>query len=224
MFTESKILEGLFESRIKVKLIKIFLRNKDHYFTLDEIILKTKEDPSSVRYQLKKLIEIDLVKSILTTKLAEPGDGSEKPRDKIFTKPRRFFITNKSFEFLPDLERIFFKSIAINKDILLQKLKTIGKIKLVLMSGVFINKTGTRVDLLVVGDGIKERELNELIANIEEELGQEVKFSVLETNEFYYRMDMFDNFLRTVLNEPSEVLIDTLGIKSSFINSQEVQN
>lgn len=224
MFTSSKILEGLFESRIKVKLIKIFLRNKDHYFTLDEIILKTKEDPSSVRYQLKKLVEVDLVKSILTTKLSESGDGAQKPHDKIFTKPRRFFVTNKSFEFLSDLERIFFKSIAVNKDMLLEKLKTIGKIKLVLISGVFINKTGTRIDLLVVGDGIQERPLAELVANIEEELGQEVRFSALETHEFYYRMDMFDNFLRTVLAEPSEVLIDTLGVKTSVINTQEIQH
>lgn len=224
MFTSSKILEGLFESRIKVKLIKIFLRNKDHYFTLDEIILKTKEDPSSVRYQLKKLVEVDLVKSILTTKLSESGDGAQKPHDKIFTKPRRFFVTNKSFEFLSDLERIFFKSIAVNKDMLLEKLKTIGKIKLVLISGVFINKTGTRIDLLVVGDGIQERPLAELVANIEEELGQEIRFSALETREFYYRMDMFDNFLRTVLAEPSEVLIDTLGVKTSVINTQEIQH
>ncbi len=224
MFTNSKILEGLFESRIKVKLIKIFLRNKNHYFTLDEIILRTKEDPSSVRYQLKKLVDIDLVKSILTTKLSESGDGNAQPREKIFTKPRRFFVTNKSFEFLGDLERIFFKSIAINKDALLEKLKTIGKIKLVLVSGIFINKEGTRIDLLVVGDGIQERPLTELITSIEEELGQEIRFSALETHEFYYRMDMFDNFLRTVLTEPSEVLIDTLGIKTTVINTQEIQH
>lgn len=224
MFTNSKILEGLFESRIKVKLIKIFLRNKDHYFTLDEIILKTKEDPSSVRYQLKKLVDIDLVKSILTTKLTEQTSINEKPYEKIFTKPRRFFVTNKSFEFLTDLERIFFKSIVINKDVLLGKLKTLGKIKLVLISGIFINKPDTRVDLFIVGDGVQERPLSELITNIEEELGQEVKFSLLETNEFYYRMDMFDNFLRTVLSEPSEVLIDNLGVKTNIINVQEIQN
>lgn len=219
MFTDTKILEGLFESNIKVKLIKIFLRNKDKYFTLDEIITKTKEDSSSVRYQLKKLIDIAFVKSVLTNKIKIQNNLDSELHEKNFAKPRRFFLTNKDFQFLDDLEKIFSKSGAIDKELLSQKINSTGKVKFLLLSGIFLNKEHTRVDMLLVGDGINENNFNEIVNTLEDELGKEIRYSMLETREFYYRMDMFDNFLQSVLSEPSEILVDKLDIKTSIANS-----
>lgn len=221
MLKESRILENLFESRIKVKLIKIFLRNQDKYFSLEEIIKKTKEDSSSVRYQLKKLIDIGFVKTILTKKIKIKNHYTN---EKIFSKNRRFFLLNKDFKFLEELNNIFSKSTSIEKSKFLEKLKSFGKLKLVLLSGIFINREDTRVDLLIVGDGIDEVSLSQFMAEIEDEVGKEIRYAYLETNDFYYRLDMFDNFIKTVLEEPSEIVLDELGIKSQFLPGGVIGN
>ena len=56
------ILETLFESRSKVKILKFLFRNVDASFTLKEITNRVQEPSSVVRGDLKKLLDIGLLK------------------------------------------------------------------------------------------------------------------------------------------------------------------
>ncbi|MDO8619492.1 MAG: hypothetical protein Q7R49_06170, partial [Candidatus Daviesbacteria bacterium] len=91
----------------------------------------------------------------------------------------------------------------------------LGRVKLAVISGVFINKDNPDPyipDLLIVGDDMDKRKLRSFLKVTEAEVGKEIKFVILEKEEFQYRLAMFDRFIRVLLEGPHEKLINRLGI------------
>ena len=85
----------------------------------------------------------------------------------------------------------------------------------VIISGVFINKENLDpliTDLLIVGDDVDRRKLRAFLRATEAEVGKEIKFTVMDKEEFQYRLAMFDRFIRVLLESPHEKLINRLGI------------
>lgn len=210
---DESILENLFDSRIKVKLFKIFLRNADSFFSLDEIIERTREDSSSVRYHLRKLKEIGFIESFKTRKIKVGSQDSSEIKEEIFSKERRFFTLNKNFIFINELNQVFSRTLPIKKDVIMEKLKNIGKVALVLVGGVFLNRNDARVDLFIVSDGYEDFKVNEFIRELEIDVGKEIKYAIMTRDEFTYRLDMFDNFIRSIFNDPHEILTDKIGVR-----------
>jgi predicted transcriptional regulator with HTH domain len=200
------ILEGLFDSKIKVKLLRLFLRNPQQGFTLDEVIKRIHSDPSSTRYQLRKLRKINLLSSKLTRLGVEDKD---EEKNKKIGRERRVYQANPLFQFYNELKSLILKSTPEVKDKLIHELKKAGRIKLALITGVFMNVDNARVDLLVVSDDIKRINLVRVIKNVEAELGHEIKYAVMNQQEFDYRLDMYDNFVKALMQLPHEKLIDT---------------
>lgn len=188
-----EILEQLFDSPVKVRLLKLFLRNPAELFRLKDVSKRTKSDIRSCRQQVKKLENINLVNS------------KAKGRIKVY-------FVNSGFDFYNELKTLVLKSSPASKDKLLQRLKSLGRIKLAVLSGVFINLDNSRVDLLVVGDGIKSKKLSGFLRDLEAEVGKEIDYVVFPTKDFTYRYDMFDRFIRDVLEKPHEKIINKLKI------------
>lgn len=188
-----EILEELFDSSVKVKLLKLFLRNPEASFKLNEIVKKIRSDNYSCRRQLKKLENIHLV------------SGRVKNKHKVYS-------VNPDFHLYSELRALILKSSPASKERLLSRLKKLGRIKLAILSGIFINKENSRVDLFIVGDGIKKRKLFVLLRDLEAEIGKEIDYVVFSTADFHYRYDMFDRFIRDVLEGPHEKLINKLRI------------
>jgi len=65
---------------------------------------------------------------------------------------------------------------------------------------------------LIVGDGIKNKSLANFLKDLESEVGKEIDYVVLTTADFKYRYDMFDRFIRDILEKPHEKLINKLKI------------
>ena len=98
---------------------------------------------------------------------------------------------------------------------MIERINRLGKIRLAVISGVFINKENLDplvADLLIVGDYIENRKLKSFLKSLEAEVGKEIKYSVMEKEEFQYRLGMFDRFIRVLLDGPHEKLINKLGI------------
>ncbi len=201
------ILEGLFDSKIKVKLLRLFFRNADNRYTLDEVIGKIHSDPSSTRYQLRKLRKIGLLKSHIVR--FEPLE-EEKKSSKRIGRERRVYQVNPLFQFYQELKSLVLKSTPEIKTKLIEELRKIGKMKLVLITGIFMNVDGAKVDLLVVSDDIQRLKLVRVVKLIESEMGHEVRYAVMNQQEFEYRLDMYDNFVRALSQVPHEKLIDKI--------------
>jgi hypothetical protein len=125
------------------------------------------------------------------------------------------YALDTDFEFFYELRDLILKSSPAEKDKMVEKLNKIGRIKLAIISGVFINKENLDplvTDLFIVGDDIDRRKLRAFLKAVEAEVGKEIKFAVMDKDEFQYRLAMFDRFIRVLLEGPHEKLIDRLGL------------
>ena len=193
MGSSSQILEQLFDSPLKVKLLRLFLRNPEEKFTLKEISKRTKSDSRQCIAQIKKLLNIDFLEAQVR-------------------KKRKVYFVNPNFDFYNELRTLVLKSPSASKKKILSKLKKIGKIKLAVLSGVFVNLENARADMLIVGNYIKKKKLTRLIKDLEAEVGKEIDYVIMSPEEFQYRYDMYDRFLRDILERPHEKLINKLKI------------
>ena len=144
-----QILEQLFDSPLKVKLLRLFLRNPEKSFLLKEITKRVKSDIRSCRHQIEKLKSINLLGSRYRAK-------------------KRIYFINPRFDFYGELRTLVLKSNPASKEKLIKRLRNLGRIKLAVLSGVFLNAENPRVDLLVVGDLIKKRKLDNFLKDLEE--------------------------------------------------------
>jgi hypothetical protein len=128
---------------------------------------------------------------------------------------KRVFLLNRNFEFFDQLENLILTSSPTEKDDLLQKVAKIGRIKLLLIRGIFLNRENKNPelpDMLIVGDDIQKRKLHHFIKIVESEVGAEIHYAVMDTEEFQYRRSMFDRFIRIIFESKHEKLINKLGI------------
>ena len=92
-----------------------------------------------------------------------------------------------------------------------KRILSLGRIKLALVSGVFLNKENI-ADLLIVGDDIDRRKFKNFLKSLEAEVGTQLVYAIMDREEFNYRRAMFDRFVRLMLEGPHEVLIDKIGL------------
>jgi len=141
-----------------------------------------------------------------------------KRAKKVTMTDRTAYSLNPGFEFFTELKSLILKSSPAEKNKMVKKILGLGKIKLAVTSGVFINENnGTDVydtvaDLFVVGDDINKNKLRTFLASLEAEVGKEIKFTLMEKDEFQYRHGMFDRFIRVLLEGPHEKIINKLGL------------
>lgn len=125
------------------------------------------------------------------------------------------FTLNNEFGSFYELRDLILKSLPAEKDKMVQKINKLGRVRLAVVSGIFINKESVDpfvADLLIVGDDIEARKLRYFLKALEAEVGKEIKFAVMDKEEFEYRLAMFDRFVRVLMEGPHEKLINRLGI------------
>jgi hypothetical protein len=175
------MLKRLFTSKVRVKLLTLFLLNPEEDYFIRELTRKLDEQINSVRRELDNLKKMGL----LTSK--------SKNRKKYYT-------VNKSFILYPDLKNIVTKASFAHEDLVSDIAKT-GKIDLLVLSGVFLNKE-SECDILVVGEIDKEA----LLSLIEKKVDKMVKFTALEREDFIYRVKYNDRFISSLLNDPENII------------------
>ncbi len=194
-----QILEQLFESPVKLRLLKLFLRNPNRQFLLSEVIKKTQSKSGAVRKQLKSLASIGLLE-----------DRMIRANRKKQIKGGIYFSVNQDFDFYNELSILILKSSPTSKEKMLKRILRLGRIKLALIAGVFLNTLNSRVDLFLVGDGISSKKLGNFLADMESEVGKEIEYAAMDSKEFDYRYHMFDRFVRDILEKPNEKLINKI--------------
>lgn len=191
-----QILEKLFDSPTKLRLLKLFLRNPKIKFTVPEIRKRTLLKTPQITKELKNLNDIDLIKA-----------------QKIRGKRDKLYFLNEGFVFIEELRNLILKSSPADEKKLTQKLKTLGGLKLAVLSGVFVSHDAedTRADILLVGTKkLNTKKLNTFMRNLEAEAGAELDYVVFTTEEFNYRQKMFDKFVRDILEKPHKKLVNKI--------------
>jgi hypothetical protein len=191
----SETLDSLFGSKTKTRLIRFFLLNSEKEYAVAEIVVKNMISAVAVR---KEINELKKIKFIL-----------EKVK-----KTGKTYILNEGFYFLDELKNLFAKSNAYPQCKSLGKIKQIGDVKLALVSGTFLNYPKSKVDLVLVANNVSRGKLKQAMGSLEAEIGKEISFVLMNSEEFKYRLDMLDRFLLDFMEAPHEELINKMpGLK-----------
>lgn len=204
-----QLLEKLFESTSKVRVMRLFIQNPETSFTFPKILQRTQIKKSSAKKELVKLTKIGLIETKIATikKEESPDEVKEKSRK------MQVYYLNQQFPLLNELHALMVKSSTTSRKKILNQIKKLGKVKLAILSGIFINSDRSRTDLLIVGDDISKKRLENFLVEVESELGKTLSYTVMDTDEFRYRMNMLDRFLRDIFEYPHEKLINKMNLR-----------
>jgi hypothetical protein len=205
------ILAKLFGTAEKVRIMRLFLFNPELVFDIDAVSLRTQVKSGKARIEISTLQKIGLLKGKSFVK-----EITRKKGKKVITKKVRVsgWILNPAFKYIEQLQSFLVNISPVKGNEILRKVGKIGKLRLVITAGVFIQNWESRLDLLVVCDNLKTGALEKTIRNLEAEMGKEIRYSALETTEFQYRLGLYDKLVRDVLDYPHEVVLDKLGVSS----------
>jgi hypothetical protein len=202
-----EILERLFGSSARVKLMRLFLMNPEDVFDRKEILRRSKVSSAVLSREMRLLRDVGLVKPRTMVKMVLTGrkDGALEKR-KIDG-----FGLDARFPFLVPL-RALVTEIALGKEDLSARFRNVGNVKLIIVAGIFINETDSRVDILIVGDKLKKKSIEGVLRRLEAELGKELTYGILETPEFEYRFGIYDKFIRDIIDYPHLVVVNKLNL------------
>ena len=190
-------LSKLFGSEAKVKIMRLFLFNPEHLFSFKEIMQRVKSSSSKARKEILMMEKIGLVKRRARGPKKSRGPG---------------FVLNSQFTYILPLQNFLINLEIFQPKEIIRKVTRLGSIKLIIVSGVFIQEPESRVDLLLVGDSVKRATLEKVIKSMESEIGKELKYAYFTTADFKYRLSMFDKLVRDILDYPHRKILNKLGI------------
>ena len=203
-------LTAIFGTEAKVKVLRLFLFNPETPFFPIEVARRAKCSPAAVRKELAALATANILKKRLITKEI-PAASLRKSGAK---KLHGFgFALNERFEHLEPLKNLLTVSTVPADESLLKRFGGCGRLKLFMVSGIFIQSWDARVDLLIVGDGLNLHKIEVVIKDIEAEFGKEISYSAFETQDFEYRLGIHDRLIRDILDYPHIALLDRLGVE-----------
>lgn len=193
----------LFGSIARVKVMKLFLFNGDSIFDRNDIAKRTKISSRSALQELTLLTKAGLLKK---KNIFKEG--------RLRKKKVQGFVLNHEFGFLEPLQSLLMYSAPMQNKEISKRLSGVGKVKAVIVSGIFIQNPESRLDMLVVGDDVSQNRLKNVISNMESEIGRELRFALLETADFKYRQGVCDRLIRDVFEYPHRVVVDKVGIET----------
>jgi len=190
----SDFLEILLGGEGRARLLKFFILNPAAKASPQELKEKLQVDQRRIKGELDVLLKAGIIKK-------------RKAMNKYI------FFLNRENHFYPELKKIVAKCTIFPQLKSLDKINKIGHIKLVLVTGILANNLKTRADILIVGDAISKNQLNEVVKEIEADIGRELRFTTFSLEEYEYRLNMFDKFIREFFDGPHKIIFNRMGEK-----------
>lgn len=203
------ILSILFGTELRVKMMRLFLFNPAATFDLEHIQEKMLVKPRELKDELAFLKKVGLTKESKVIKVQTIKKGKKVISKKV--KVPAWTLSQK-FSYMEALTDFLVRTHTVENRAIIKKLERAGKIKAVLVSGIFTRNTEARLDMFVVGDNIKTASMDRIVKSIEADMGKDIRYAVLSAPDFAYRKSMNDKLVRDVLDFPHRVLVDRIGI------------
>ncbi len=195
------MIEQLFGSKTRVKLLQMFYANPNRSFYVREITRKIDEQINSVRRELSNLLSIGIITSETTNN-------------------RLYYEVNQKYELYVPLSQIFggaaitaatgvaaAEVVDDTVEHLPPELKALGHVELAVLTGQFTRDERSGVDFVVVGD-INQTQLSKYVSELEKQEGKEIRYVSMTKDEYDYRRQINDRFLSKVLESKKQVIYD----------------
>lgn len=188
IYNACRMLEQLFGSRTRVKLLRLFLLQPDERFFVREIAREIDEQINSVRRELQNLEEMGLLLSELKEK-------------------KKYYFVNQEFDLLSELQGLIVKSRLTSEKDFIQSIRGLGPVTYFALTGHFVNHADAEIDMLIVGNVSRTR-LKKMLEKFKESFEKDLRYTVMSEEEFKYRKDVTDRFLYSILNGKKIVVVD----------------
>jgi len=192
------MIDALFGSKTRVKLLHLFLNNPGKAFYVREITRLIDEQINSVRRELSNMLNVGIITS-------DTADN------------KLYYTVNQRYDYYVPFRAIFADEKIETASQLStahdweSSLKTLPGMRLIVAAGVLVKGSGSPVDLLVVGE-TPVAKVKAAIKDVEKGEGRELNYSVLSYDEFYYRLSVRDKFITEVLKGKHSVVLDAENI------------
>ncbi len=189
-----EILGKILGSTARVKIMRLFLLNKGTSFTNKDIAKRSRVTLALTRRELRLLNSINFIK-----------------------KRTKCWIFNNAFKYTKEIEGLLVTVDTFNKETILGNFKKTGRVKLIIVSGIFIKNEDSRVDFLIVGDKMKKNKIEEGVRKLEAEIGAELVYAIFDTKEFIYRLNIYDKLVRDILDFPHEIILQAKELSTQAL-------
>ncbi len=195
-----EILGKLFGSESRVKILRLFLFNQEAVFSASDIAERSKANLYAVKHELKLLRKIGFI-------------------NRKTGKKKLNWTLNERFAYLSPMQKLLLDTVFMSDAEIHRRFSGAGKLKLVIVAGVFVQHLESRLDVLIAGDNLKRHIVEHAVKGIEAEIGKELTYAAFDTHELNYRMGMYDRLLRDVMENPHRALLDKIGFEKKFIEA-----
>lgn len=201
------MIDKLFGSKTRVKLLHLFMNHPGQSFYVREITRLIDEQINSVRRELSNMLEVGIITS-------DTADN------------KLYYQANQRYEFYRPLKAIFAggsmdsdekspeEAVAVNQNEV-DIVADIPSLRLAIFSGVLVKGSTSSVDVMLVGN-VDPAKAKAAVAMIEKLEGRELNYTVLSYDEFYYRLSLRDKFITEVLASKHTVAVD----KDNILNEK----
>lgn len=189
------MIDALFGSKTRVKLLHLFLNNPGKAFYVREITRLIDEQINSVRRELSNMLTVGIITS----------DNADN---------KLYYEINQRYEYYVPFRAIFADAhieAASGQDLHIKwqdLIKALPGVRIAVLAGVLVKGSASAVDLLLVGE-LPTAKVKHILAQIEKTEGRELNYSIISYDEFYYRLSVRDKFITQILTGKHAVLVDT---------------
>ncbi len=204
------MIDALFSSRTRVKLLHLFLNNPGKAFYVREITRLIDEQINSVRRELANMMSVGIVFS----------DSSDN---------KLYYEVNQGYEHYEPLRQIFADTTVSRsgKDQRAanvswrDELTTLPGLRVAIAAGTLVRGSASNIDLLLVGEmpPTRVKTLLNLVEGVEK---RELNYTVMSYEDFYYRLSVRDGFILDIIGDNSLVLVDTDNVLSQERGEKDV--
>ncbi len=216
------MIDQLFGSKTRVKLLKLFYENPNRSFYVREITRKIDEQINSVRRELANLLSIGIISNDTTNNKvfyevnqkfehydaleSVFGNGGKKKRT-------RKVVAKKGAEESATDEVVTEEVVVEETPVLDEAMQALGHVEAACLLGQFTRDEQSGVDVLIVGD-VNENAVNKYVSDLEQKEGKDLRYAVMSVENFKYRRQINDKFVLNVLASKKQVLADTVNLFS----------
>ncbi|HQF56933.1 MAG TPA: hypothetical protein PK831_00290 [Candidatus Magasanikbacteria bacterium] len=195
------MLEYLFGSKTRVKMLKTFFAHQNKSFYVRELSRLLNSQINAVRRELELLVKAGIIKETKDHNNQDYEQGSSL---------RKYYILDTSSLLYLELQALLQKAQLMGEQKFIETIQNRGgEIDLFIITGKFLNDKTSPSDLLLVGN-LKERNIVKIIEDYEKDSGLELRFTIMTTSEFNDRRRVMDKFLYAIFEAQNLKIIDKI--------------
>lgn len=184
------MLEQIFSSAARTKILKFFCINSQEKFFIRELARRLGLQLNSIRRELANLEKFGFLSSV-----EEAG--------------KKYYFTNTEFALFPEIKNLIFKALTLEEMQIADKMSRIPGLKLLVFTGV-LTESPASTDVLIVGK-VNKKKFDRYLKGIAEGLPDELRYTFLPLQDYLYRLEITDKFIYDIWANEKVVVVDKIS-------------